>query len=80
MDHGNTRVTSKVLLIKSENVRDPVDVHGGHKISVMHLNPRDGMSYHQTPPLGIRRRVIEEQSQKRLNPCYLPVHLGRREA
>jgi hypothetical protein len=51
MDHPNTRVASKVLLIQSENVRDPVDGHGGHQISVMHLNPRDGMSYHQIDAL-----------------------------
>lgn len=56
-------VAGKITIVECQNPLDSVDVHGGHKPSIVNLHSRDSAGDDQFSPLPMHRHAIGEKIQ-----------------
>src|ERR1039458_4744752 len=50
MNRRNTVVTAEIPYVERENPIEPMDLHGGHKVGIMHLRTNDVVLNSRAPP------------------------------
>ena len=79
LDHSNPRIPRKIRTIESEDMRNTVYVHRGHKPRIVGLLPRHAVCQDEPAPFWIDIIRVRQSKNRIFDARNNPVCLGRSE-